>query len=322
MTEKTLEVYSLRINKYGDKDIYTTLSDIEGRDLFDTIFSGFPNFVDELPPDEDNKTNIQFTKKKIDSKNKTVFEKLTNKRLLYGKVSTGQYGKVEDVIDVTDKEKEPVFQLTHNQSVVKPFFFLFFLPQNKDTGFLVLEREGQHGIKVLFTEIIRKFVNQQFDKHYTSFDNVIDDQLIRNYVDNGEMHSITLTRHSLPGDIADKYGLGAHDTDKFQIELKITAKGRSIIPTSARRRILSIMDKNPEGFFTDKSFDKIGFSEQAEIKVKSKYNRALRTIDLSNTMKFRPYYIVDVKVDASGHSNLESIKEEAVKLLGELNVQI
>ena len=58
------------------------------------------------------------------------------------------------------------------------------------------------------------------------------------------------------------------------------------------------------------------------MKVNYTYNNSQRTIDLSDTMKFKPYYVVEISINATGHSEFKSIEKEALNLLKDFNLDL
>lgn len=204
----------------------------------------------------------------------------------------------------------------------KPFFFLLCIPEIKKDGIIILERDGQFGIKSIFTHVFKKYFDQNFEEYTISYTNFVDDQVINNYINNGVYNTITVTRDSLPEDIAVRYGLEKFESEDFSIELRIKAKGKRTIAGDARKRIQEMFESNPRGFFSSEEFEKIGFDENSKIKVNSTYKNSRRTIDLSDTMKFRPYYDIMVNINNSGHSDFDSIESEAIKLLDDFNLDL
>ncbi|WP_195157587.1 hypothetical protein [Flavobacterium columnare] len=45
-------------------------------------------------------------------------------------------------------------------------------------------------------------------------------------------------------------------------------------------------------------------------------------IDLEDTFKVRPYYVINVGINQKGFSDFESIKKETIKLIRELTLNI
>jgi hypothetical protein len=76
-----------------------------------------------------------------------------------------------------------------------------------------------------------------------------------------------------------------------------------------------MFEKDIKGFFTSQQLKDVGFDKKSTLKVKSTYNNSTRKIDLSDTMKFKPYYEIDVKINGDGHSEYDSIEEKALELL-------
>lgn len=314
MEERKLEVLKFNITPKGEASKFINMSSISGADLMTTFFADFIPYIEDLEPDEKNKRIV-----KVGSH----FSKHEMIRSITGIIETGNYGKEENVVDITQKpDSPPVFKIHKNHSVQKPFFFLICIPVLKNEGIIILERVGQYGIKSIFTYMVQAFVSHKFPEYKAHFSPFIDDQVVENYIKKGQYNSISLTRHSLPGDIADRYGLGNFETHDFVVELTIKAKGKKAITGNAKRRILKLFESSYGGFFTSEDFSNLGFDDSAKIKVNATYNQSKRTIDLSDTMKFRPYYDITVALSASGHSDFNSINTEAIRLLKDLNLEL
>jgi len=313
MEERKLEVLTFSISTKEDRKKKLNMASIEGVDLIDTFYNNFIKYIDLLELDERNKRVVKIGNK---------FHKPKDIRSVSGIFETGKYGKEERVVDVLQKEIEPVFTIQKNHVVPKPFFFLVCFPTLKDEGLIILEREGQYGIKFIFTYLFHTFIEANFPKHVVRISNFIDDNIVKNFIQKGDYNSISLTRNSLPEDIADRYGLGKFETDDFIIELTIKAKGKKHILGSAKKKVLELFKSSPKGFFQSESFTELGFDENASVKVNATYNSSKRTIDLSKTMKFKPYYNINVELNESGHSDFKSIEQEAKDLIKDLNLDL
>ena len=317
METRNIEIHTFSLFDSKTKE-RVKLNDINGVDLLDVIFEGFVKFIDSFPVDEHNKRVVNFYKEN----DRVLFRKSNNKRLITGKIETGRYGKEENVKDVNHKENGVAFKIYKNHAVQKPFFFMISVPENKDKGFILLEREGQYGIKEIFVRLFKLYLKSFDDYYWVRFENFIDKEVVNNYINNGEYNSISVTRNSLPAEVSDRYGLGKFDTDDFTIELKIKAKSNKKISGTAKQRIKKIFENKLDGFFVAKEFDSLGFDESSKIKVNSTYRNSPRTIDLGDTMKFRPYYEINVEINDKGHSEFGSIQTEAIELLNEFNLDI
>lgn len=319
MTERKLEVLRFSIVNKEDKCVKLNMSKIDKIDLLEYIYTSFVPFIEKLPLDERSKRIVQLGKK---SDSSIYFHKKTDFRSISGILETGIYGKEENVIDIDKKDDIPVFKIKKNHAVQKPFYFLICVPEIKEDGLIILERDGHYGIKTVFTLLFSRFIQQNFEGFEINFTNFIDDEIIKNYINDGEYKQIQLTRNSLPEDVADRYGLEKFETDDFVVELTIRSKGKRKIKGNARKQIIELFEDKPNGFFSSEVFAKMGFDESAIIKVKSTYLNSTRTIDLSDTMRFKPYYNIFVELNEAEQSDFTSIESEAIKLINDFKLDL
>ena len=158
------------------------------------------------------------------------------------------------------------------------------------------------------------FVKQKMSSLLFREEKFIEDEIIENYIINGHYDKISLKRSKLPKDLCDKY-LGDYEEDgEYEIELNIISKKGADFGKNVKKRILDNMN-NYEGFFSSDDFKDIGFDKNSDIKIVSRIENNKKTIDLSDTMKIRPYYQVYVKNDATGFSDFDDISKEAIELV-------
>jgi hypothetical protein len=312
MEKRNLEVIKFHISPRGDAKDQLDMSDIQGIDLLDDSFKNFVSFIDNYPKDDKKKQVVKIPK---GEDGKASFKKKNNYRTITGIIETGKYGKNQKVYDSNDVNGKPVFEITKDQSVPRPFFFLICISDLKKDGLIILERDGSLGIKYVFSKIWRDFIKSRTEKTFIHYTNFIDKEVVNQFIKKGSFNEINLTRHSLPQDIADRYGLDRLEKDNYVLELTLrTKKGNTIIGKS-RKRILKMFEKDIKGFFTSQELKDVGFDNKSTLKVKSTYKNSTRKIDLSDTMKFKPYYEIDVKINSDGHSEYESIEKKALELL-------
>ncbi len=314
---RNLEVLKFSISD-REKNDKVLMDNIDGRDLIDVIFNKFISFIATCPVDSYSKRVIKLLKEK----NGNYFFKKQNSTItITGIVETGKYGKEEAIIDVEDEGKT-VFQKRKNHSVQKPFFFLICISNLKKDGIIMLEKEGVLGIKYIFRKVLSDFCKQEFKNHKISITNFIDKEVINNYINKGEYNSIKLIQNSLPSDVTDRYGLEKFEKDDYVLELTLKKKGHKKISGREKQRIQKMLKGEEYSFFVSEDLKNVGFDETSIIKVKSTYNNSPRTINLSDTMKFRPYYKVNVEINSTGHSEFNSIQKEALKLLESFNLEL
>ena len=182
MEERKLEVLKFSISTKDDRKTKVNMSSIDGVDLLDTFYKNFIQYIESIEPDDKTKRVVKIG----DS-----FNKPKGVRTVTGILETGKYGKEEKVVDVTKKDIEAVFKIHKNHSVQKPFFYFVCIPRIKNEGLIILEREGQFGIKSLFTYLFHTFVEINFPLHIVQFSNFVDDVVVKNYIQNGAYNSIS-----------------------------------------------------------------------------------------------------------------------------------
>jgi len=155
------------------------------------------------------------------------------------------------------------------------------------------------------------------------FEKFVDDAVIRDYVTNGDYSKISISRNSLPSIVAQRYGLIGFDSKDFRLELNIVAKRKNLFTESfARKKIISYLDSQPDGFFATNEFKDLGFDEHTDIKVKSTLGGNSRTINLNDHLKVRPYYEIDVDLNSEGYSDFKSINSEVSVFLDDMNMTL
>ncbi|MBN2598186.1 MAG: hypothetical protein JXR82_15525 [Marinifilaceae bacterium] len=110
MEKRNIEIHKFHIHPQGNKDVKVSLNNIDGIDFYSLLKKDYVNFVDTLPKDKFSKRIIKFHKEKIDDKIKTKYRLRDELRIISGKIVTGKYGKIENVIDVDKKMENQYLQ--------------------------------------------------------------------------------------------------------------------------------------------------------------------------------------------------------------------
>ncbi|WP_310556324.1 hypothetical protein [Flavobacterium sp.] len=323
MEERKLEIYTFKIHQNRKTDVFPLLENIQGIDLYTELVNNFTNFVDTFPPDLLNgKTcRIEKVKEPKNSTIKSTFIQDKTSRYIAGKISIGEDDGKEQEVVKNNKSKDPLYTKEKGQSIERPYFFMIILPLDKKYGFIVLEREGKHSLKSAMCTLILQFIRKKFSTLNVKFTNFIEDKIIREYLTNGDYNSIILSRNFLAKEKSKQY-LGEYQSEgEYKIEMKIIPTKGTEIPILTKRKVISNLE-NKTGFFIGNEFKDIGFDENTNIKVVSTYNQNTRTIDLEDTFKVRPYYLINVDINSKGFAEFDSIKSESIKLVRELTLNI
>lgn len=323
MEERKLEVYTFKIHQNRKTDVFPLLENIQGVDLHTELVNNFTNFVDTFPPDLLNGKTCRIEKiktgKSVNPKSTFISDKTS--RYVAGKISLGEDDGKEQEVVKNNKSKDPLYTKEKGQSIERPYFFMIILPLDKKYGFIILEREGKHSLKSAMCTLMLQFVRRKFSTLNVKFTNFIEDKVIREYLTNGDYNSIILSRNFLAKEKSAQYLGEYQNAGEYKVEMKIIPTKGTEIPILTKKRVISNLE-NKTGFFVGEEFKEIGFDENTNIKVVSTYNENTRTIDLEDTFKVRPYYVINVDINQKGFSDFESIKKEAIKLIRELTLNI
>lgn len=306
--ETKLEVYTIKIReKHKKNKNYLPLENFFGANDFLSFFQEYiKSFDQQLELNETKKKSL-----KLDSQSLS-FD--SAKRTISGIIESGDYGFAGTGVNVKTGKKS--YDRTPDDTEIKPFYFLIYLPKKKGLGFILLQRLGIYGIHSVFKNHLNQFFESRFGNLKLDVEQFVSKELAKTFVERGNIKDLTLVRYNLPADIASKLGLEGYEQEIRSLELKIRAKSRLAINDKAA----AFMKDPNASFFEVKELEEIGFDENTKVKVRSIFNGNTRTIDLSNTGKIRPYYDIDVEItkDPDGHPLFESIDKVAKILIKEL----
>lgn len=154
----SLAYYRITLNKRNSKDLVDLSDFMKGKDYLDVIHEivlGWKYETEHLKIKRDRDDHKVFRIKKDEQGKDMLYRE---GRFLDGVIESGDYGSEEPVVDITTGES------THtkntNESLLKPFFFLFYIPKNSVYGFLILERIGTLGIYTIINNaLLNNFKN-------------------------------------------------------------------------------------------------------------------------------------------------------------------
>ncbi|PWA05417.1 hypothetical protein [Flavobacterium psychrotolerans] len=217
MENRNLEVYHFSLYSTDDLKTKVDYSNIYGKDIYDILKSDLIKFLDDLGPNQVFGKTIN-----IDSvEGKSVLKSNNTLRIISGKIKVGDDDGKEQDFTNGGKMKEVVYTKKKGTYARRPFYFMIIAPKNKKVGFIILEKEGVHSCKKTFIKALQIFVKQKLSSLLLREEKFIEDDIIKNYISNGNYDKISLTRSKLPKDLCDLY-LGDYEEDgEYQIELNI-----------------------------------------------------------------------------------------------------
>lgn len=319
MENRVIEIHEFELYSTKERNQYVQLGHIQSQDLYNVIKEKFVEFIDNLESDTRNNRIVSMGNEFENKERKITFQCNDQERIVSGKIFTGKYGVEENVVDTN---KNVVHSIKKGQAVEKPFYFMLCIPKTKDKGFLILERIGQIGIYQTFVALFHSFINHHFSNLGFNISYFVETSAIRKLISDERYNSISISRNYLPADIAERYGLERMDTQDYVIELNIKARGGKKLGKLFSQKIPAMLENKKTEFFTCREFNDLGFGKDSTVKVKAAYKNSERTINLTDTMKIRPYYDICVKLNTKGHSDFQSIENEAIELIQSLELKI
>ena len=158
----SLAVYSITINTRWKKDEKQVLSDFNnGQDFLqyiDTMMSSWKqnlNRGDQYDPVNKDGNEKEGNVFRLSRDHNGDYYLYRRGRYLSGILECGEYGTEEEGVDIDSGEV--VFRKTSKHALLKPFYFMFYIPENSNIGFLILEKIGNNGIMTVLNNAIIKY---------------------------------------------------------------------------------------------------------------------------------------------------------------------
>jgi hypothetical protein len=311
--EIKLEVYTIRVRKSGETDKFLPLDRFINQNDF---FKFFQDYISSF----DHHLEINDVQKRSLILDSERLKYSSQSRMISGIIESGDYGYESTLYDIKSGEEQ--YKRKVDDTEIKPFYFLLYLPVKDNKGFLILQRFGIYGIHSIFSKHLTDYFKQKFSELQLDFNPFVSAQLAKLFLEKGNIKEFVLTRYNLPTDVIDRLGMYGHEEDIMSIELTIKARKNKFLPLNNR---VERFIKNPNvSIFDLKEFESLGFDGEHKSKMVVSLGRNKRTVDLSDTANIRPYYDIDneVQKDSSGHPVFESIDSIAKSLMTDLQTEL
>lgn len=323
----SLAAYSIRIREYHS-DQYIPFDQFEETKDFKDFIEEYLKSTD-VKLDNDAESQRMF---RIDVK-KTMFRN----RILEGYIETGEYGYESVFIDQKGTQK---FRRESGMAEMLPFYFSLWMPRNKTTGILIIQRFGSYGASDAFKKSLIKYLRSSQARVNIEISQVITAKAIKKILSSSAVRKITFRKYQMPTDYATYFDKGHLDENIGYAEVSLVAGRNHDLPV--HKWVNKILGDKEIDYLVEEKIDpgknktrqeppkrkenrkpiKSGAIGQNpdSIKVEFAIGNGSRTIDLHNLNIFRSYFDITEKVrlDANGHPNLKSLQKEVELLRLEL----
>jgi len=232
---------------------------------------------------------------------------------IWGIVEAGDYGYEAQLLD--SKTLSTSYNKGVDEAEMVPLYFRFHLPDNGDTGIWIVQRLGNRGAFSAVKNMLNNYWQVTTPDHLLAIARFVPTSVMESLT-NGGVKEISVTTHTLPQDLADRFMLGGAKKSVAKVELRVTAKKGSVFTMNAASwlkklekegtKILEVPDETPT------------------IRVKVDYKGRKRMYDLQKMDVVAPYVDIseDVEHTRRGHPRFASINDYCVELRDELLEQV
>lgn len=304
MAEKVLLAsYAVTIKNNKENAYLSSFNGVE--DFFQVLKDFTISIIENVNKfkDKDGGENIFLTLEELPKFN-------DDERILYGYFSSGIRGEDYKIKDLENNETLLNVDRKKHASF-RDVFFYFYIPKNKDLGYLILQRKVNFGIKTKLAPALNSYLAEKgYTKNYLKLDNIIHASVYKKMMKHGKLKKVELIKRKIPKNLEDFF-----NNDQNLDEIKgyfRTSFSASDLPNSWKGFIDELISKNRNSTITignlDDSYDDLEF--QLELNGKNK------TFYIKNEHRTQPDIDVTNNVDfLDGNPTTESLVKNAAELI-------
>ena len=101
--------------------------------------------------------------------------------MISGIIESGDYGYESTLVNIKTGKKK--YDRKVDDTEIKPFYFLIYLPKNTAIGYVILQRLGVYGIHSVFKNHITKFFKLRFANLQLELSQFISKELATTFIE-------------------------------------------------------------------------------------------------------------------------------------------
>lgn len=304
MPSITIAPYTLRVKrsdqarKRASKDTYIIFNELGDRNkIKECVLKFLQDSQNKLKKDQ---TSIL----KVHHLNETD-------SIITGVIQFGECdGSTEEGINI--KTGEQTYKKTPEDAGVIPYYFLMYLPDDKNTGVIMMQRHGVKGIYKCLSKELKELFKEQFPNHKFYLNPLVPGKLIKDISDN--IKEINIISYDIPSDLGERYfnriGFEPHET---KLVISVKPKRNKLLREpdlikNVRKGKINVTEIRQElGYLPEK------------IQVSFDYNGKIRKMDILADRKITHYFDItdDIELD-QGHPIFSSIDKYCKVFLNDL----
>ena len=243
----------------------------------------------------------------------------SGRRIIRGIIDGGSYGEKSTYYDSDSGSHR--YDVREQDTKHRPFYFFVYIPTQKSKGLIILQRRGTNTIRDVFQSVLKRYLSEIYGNFIIVYNPAIDAEAAKKVVLDGQYDKVTLTKHGLPPDRFAQQELTRYEIENMTVKVEITAP-RGTVFERLQNRARQFMEDPNASFFEIPELQSLGFNrdERHQVSIRSKLDGQTRTIDLGDTGKIRPYYVIDNLKWEDGQPTFESLDNAALRLFHEFKL--
>ena len=230
---------------------------------------------------------------------------------------SGHFGREKDVENIDTGLI--THTITPEEAETLPFYYLIDFSRKKSTQyFLILSRIDNFGIKEVFEKEFNRFFKQKNEIKGLNikFHNLLPEQVLQNYINNGKVRKLIMKKHSVPKDFSTYLSNNGAIPEDYEIEVILKPKKRkAILPIkldklfsrgTSSKNLIEIKNRDLE--YDSMNIEVIGPNKKPQI------------FKLDSPDTFKGYRDVTSKVNeqANGHPDLDQLEKISIEYMAEV----
>ena len=329
----SLALYSITIHRLGNRDDRLVLTDFDnGKNLYD-IACDMLSSIKYKKEIEQEKVNLS---QKNDKSEKRFFrimksskgEDILNPRKPYltGFIESGEYGTEENIVNVETGETK---EKKEKDALLRPFYFMLYVPQGAKKAVLILERISNLGIMTVFEKKLREAISGKIGADIRDFVITIEpmalESVLKRHINTiGGAIKVIFNHVRLTDITPSKLSDGnLNDGEIHNMQITLNA------PRNGNINIMSWFQKVKESFDEMKNRKRsnicsVSGVEYQNVKFEVEIGGAPRTISMQDIGKLGTYLDItnEVELDRNYYPTFASVDRQANVLISDIKQQL
>lgn len=287
------------------------LSYFNGSDDFLSTFESFTEYIYENVnqlPDLSGRRTIHLTLEEPATKE-------DDNRCIYGFFSSGVSGERYKVVDTTTNETE--LNVDTHHAAFRNVFFYFFVPRNRNIGYLILQRKANFGIKTKLLPAINSYIRQEgYQIYRVLINNLVHNSVYNRMMRDGNLKKVELVKRRIPRSL-EGYIQNNEEPEELKGTFKSSFTSRTSLPQNWKDYIDRVFRQHNTEHAT---LDVDGLDDSySDLEFELELNGKKKTFYVVNRQRIQPDVDVTRNIDIQdGEPTINSLKEQAIELINDM----